>query len=906
MTIYQYWGKKSPSENDSDIFHLLPYHSLDVAAVCKAYLSNNKSLLTDLSLFLSIEKDELISLLCFFFALHDLGKFASAFQGLAAPCNALIQPDQKVWKYDSTLAKHDRLGAYFWQINDENILELIMSDADDEEDALDSIEILMNVVLGHHGHPISLDTTRELKRYTEKRNNDDVNTFINSVYDIFKPTFPQHWCDEGKEPLAQISWHLSGIMVLADWLGSNRDYFPYVSETMPLDVYWSMAVKQAEIAIQSSGLLYTATPSPFLSVQHHFGFNPTPLQTWAENVCIDNSPQLFILEDVTGAGKTEAALSLTHRLMAEGAAEGFYFGLPTMATSNAMFTRIANFYSQMFNASKDNLAPSIVLAHGARDMNAQFEEIKITTSDDTTTYADGDTPATAFCNAWFADSKKKALLAPVGVGTIDQALLAVLPKYHQTLRLLGLHRKVLIFDEVHSADDFMFTLLRSLLQLHLRQGGSAILLTATLSQEKRQQLTNIWLNAAHLPNHVLQKTGFPLATHVQINNEIPVKEYSVESRKEVSRRVEIEELHSMDACFNIIISAVENNQCIVWIRNSVDDAKEAFTNVVERLRAVGLNRVADEAMLFHSRFTLQDRNAIEANVLACFGKKGSDSNPIDGKIREGKILIATQVFQESLDADADVMITDICPIDDKIQRAGRLHRHTRNKEGTFYLGVDQRSAPILYIHCPEWTDAPKLDWLTTDFINTEYVYRSPGRLWLALKIIKKLGAITMPKDARTLIENVYSQDALDGIPTTLIEKERALISDQLMKISSASFQLIDFKHNYCDLSSKFWAEDQYDVSTRFQDCDIDFVLVLRRNNAGNLILWAGDIKNAVQLSLLKLPTKKYIEKLILINDEQKQLLINKYPQSRYLKMWLPESDPEFNYSSDLGFHCCDI
>ena len=149
--------------------------------------------------------------------------------------------------------------------------------------------------------------------------------------------------------------------------------------------------------------------------------------------------------------------------------------------------------------------------------------------------------------------------------------MAVLPRRHQSLRLLGLNRKVLIFDEVHAADEYMFELLESLLALHLHQGGSAILLTATLSLKQRQRLTNIWLKEAAIPLKQLQENAFPLATRVKLDSHAPVLEQPLKSRQDVSRSVQVKQLTSIDECITTIVSAVAKNQCVVWVRNSVND-----------------------------------------------------------------------------------------------------------------------------------------------------------------------------------------------------------------------------------------------------------------------------------------------------------------------------------------------
>lgn len=893
---YNYLGKYN-KKDEIKTYHLLPYHSLDVAAVAEALLLANQPFTQDLSQLLEIPEQELITLLCFFIALHDLGKFASAFQLLFPDiAQSLLQPATGVKAYDAKTAKHDRLGYYFWEKAEENILQALTGVEGVEEDAAyKSLEIFALFSFGHHGEPINTQLTRELKLYREDKNEKAALEFIQDLLALFKPRLNlSHLIDNNWQTrLKQVSWHLAGLTVLADWLGSNTDFFPYCTQTMNLESYWPVAQKNAQTALKATDLWKPIKIKPFLSVQEHYGFTPTPLQRWAETVAIDDTPQLFILEDVTGAGKTEAALVLAHRLMEAGAASGFYFGLPTMATSNAMFSRVSEHYLHMLD-TQEGSKPSIVLAHGARDMHEQFREAVWPSAHLDANYTKEDTTATAQCNSWLADSRKKALLAPVGVGTIDQTLLAVLPRKHQSLRLLGLNRKVLIYDEVHSADEYMFELLESLLVLHLHQGGSVVLLTATLSKKQRQRLINIWAKHLQLGEQIIQTESFPLATKVSFNSQL--EETALASREEVSREVLVNFLHSEDACIETIIAAANKGQCIVWIRNTVNDALEAYQAISAQLT----NK--EDCLLFHSRFILQDRQRIEAQVLDIFGKHS------DGTKRAGKVLIATQVFQESLDADADLMISDICPIDDLIQRAGRLHRHTRNIEGAYQSGIsDARTPPVLFVHAPEWQAEPAANWLAENFKTTEYVYRSPGRLWLGMKVLRKLGALRMPEEARELIEAVYSAEAERNIPTALIDQEHKLLGEIRAKVARAQSSLLDWQNSgYTAQSSIIWHEDNTDISTRFSDMETAEVIVLRQLSSGQLTFAAEDKKFALQLSTVKLGVNKYINKMLLIAEQDSRLqeLKRSYPKIKfeYLKLWLPEEDANFGYSALLGIY----
>ena len=779
------------------------------------------------------------------------------------------------------------------------ILEFILGysipDLEDENEILERLRVLALAVLGHHGKPINESASRELKLYTERHNEEASKQFIQELLGLFKPSIDSDMLisDDLLARLKQVSWHLAGLTILADWLGSNADFFPYESQMMSLDDYWVRAQKQAYDVLEKTDVWQPIEIQPFLSVKEHYGFEPTPLQQWAESVEINDSPQLFILEDITGAGKTEAALVLTHRLMCAGAANGFYFGLPTMATSNAMFSRVSNHYLQMLKTA-DGRKPSIVLAHGAREMNNLFKESVLPDGERDINYSSDDITATAQCNSWLADSRKKALLAPVGVGTVDQALLAVLPRRHQSLRLLGLNRKVLIFDEVHSADEYMFELLESLLKLHLHQGGSVILLTATLSKKQRQRLISIWSDSLQLSSQFIQNTSFPLATHVSVD--AGLQEYALQSRLDLVREVPVSFLHTEDECINQVLDSIEKDKCVVWIRNTVDDALNAYQKIVNRLGN------SDNCLLFHSRFILADRKRIEEKVLHIYGK-GSDN-----ELRKGAVLIATQVFQESLDADTDIMISDICPIDDLIQRAGRLHRHTRNKDGVYESGiVDQRSTPSIFIHAPVWQADPKENWLADSFQSTEYVYRSPGRLWLGMKVLKELGALRMPQEARQLIESVYSENALDTIPQSFDDKEQKYLGEgkgKAAKAQSGAINWRDYGYNY--RSAPAWYEDVTDISTRYSDIETVEVVLLSLDEQGQFEFYKKDKHFSKALSTVKLAKKKYADHLQLVGDDDIRLKDLKIKNPKlgfsYLYLWDVEHDTNYGYDSCFGVY----
>jgi len=402
------------------------------------------------------------------------------------------------------------------------------------------------------------------------------------------------------------------------------------------------------------------------------------------------------------------------------------------------------------------------------------------------------------------------------------------------------------------------------------------------------------LAASNLPKQALQQDAFPLATKVTFNQQQSLTEYPLESRADVSREVGIKVLSSLDACITTVLDATARGECVVWVRNTVNDALDAYRLIQQHMPQ------PENCLLFHSRFVLQDRKTIETQVLSLFGKQSSDQE------RQGMVLIATQVFQESLDADADLMISDICPIDDLIQRAGRLHRHTRNTNRAYERNIkDTRTPPVLYVHAPEWDASPQSDWLSRDFQGTEYVYRSPGRLWLGLRELLKLGAIRMPGEARQLIETVYGDSAYEQIPETLKYKEHELLGEQRSKAAKAKTGVLNWQcHGYSAASAAGWYEDDTDIGTRHSDIETVEVVLLKKTANKGLTFWVDDQRFGLALSTVKLSKNKYGDNLAKIPADLEPALLELQRKNKYMeyqRVWIPDEDPAFTYDAVMGF-----
>ncbi|EAX8478379.1 CRISPR-associated helicase/endonuclease Cas3 [Salmonella enterica] len=812
LNYLRYWGKTNKSNKDiSPPYHLLAYHCLDVAACGYYIIKNNifdsRSILEKCGIIGTNAENWII----WFLASHDIGKFARGFQKYAEfPDSPLVPPVSGI----SALERHDSLGFYLWgkllegwsSGSNEIIAGIEPENRARFESALNS---WMLISTGHHGIPPDTMKNRSSLAFTDE----DIvaaTHYLEALSELFPFTLPQEWKTKaGRKCLKQHSWFFAGLVTLADWMGSDETQFPMLSEPMSLKEYWPLACEKAQQAI-----LRMPPLSQHSHYQDHRALFPfiqtlTPLQQRASELDISApGAQLVVLEDVTGAGKTEAALILTHRLMSANKGHGLYVGLPTMATANAMYQRLASAYHALFT---DESRPSLILAHGGREMSDSFRQsIWQPTENIAEDYARDDGNATTECHTWFADSRKKALLAEVGVGTLDQLLMAVMPFRHQSLRLLGMRDKILLLDEVHAYDGYMVKLLEGLLRFHAAQGGSAIILSATLPAALREKLLNAFSDGAgFMSAGGSDNAGYPWLSHLTSSG---LLEQPLATRPEVQRTVAVNWIQQRQEALDIIYRVVSAGQCVCWIRNTVDDALDTYQQLLHE----GIVPEQD-LLLFHSRFAFIDRIAIENKTLNWFGNNAPVSE------RRGKVLIATQVVEQSLDLDFDWMITDLAPIDLLIQRAGRLQRHIRDAHGQRKSTLpDERQPPVLHILSPHWQEQAEEGWLGQELKGTGFVYADHACLWRTQALLRQYGEIRMPDNARTLVDGVYEQKitAPEGLQTL----SDIAFGKVLSQRSVAAQNLLRHDLGYDREASDFLWDKDREFSTRLGEESVDIYL----------------------------------------------------------------------------------
>jgi CRISPR-associated endonuclease/helicase Cas3 len=786
-----FWGKARPAEISRPDSHPAAYHCLDVAAVCERLLDLNPALVMDFAAAVQADPAAVRAFLILLAAIHDIGKFSVPFQLKVPRLYPVILG-----------AVPDRAGGDHTALGHRLLSDCLNRELTALAPGIDkwAWPVLLSAVAGHHGRPVASAGGPSAVLGTVAI--EAARTFLADVIAALAPTPFTGRIDD--KLAKRLSWRLTGLFTLADWIGSNQAIFHYEWPMLASGRYLDTVARPRAVQAVAQAGLSRPPISPVAGYAALTGLErqPSPLQLFAETMALPEAgPVLVLVEDMTGAGKTEAALILAHRLMQTGRADGLFVALPTMATANAMYERLRHDYRRLFQS--DGAPPSLVLAHGARQMHDGFRDSILAVGDETAGRGtrDDDVTASAACAAWIADDRRKAFFADVGVGTIDQALLAVLPVKFAPLRLYGLSRRVLIIDEAHAYDAYMNEELGRLIRFHAAQGGSAIILSATLPEEKKRSLVEQYSLA------VLDRKGvpapcpaaYPLVTAAFADGR--VQPTALEPRPDLPRTVAVCRLADADAALAEIERAARAGAAVAYIRNTVDDAVAAY----DALAARGL-----DVLLFHARFAMADRLAIEQSVLAIFGPHAPSEE------RQRKILIATQVAEQSLDLDFDVMLSDLAPIDLLIQRAGRLWRHARAHRPV-------ETARLLVVS-PEPVSDADTAWYRRDFPKAAFVYENHALLWRSAEILFAAGAIVSPAGVRPMIEAVYGKGALDEVPRGLEGPRLAAEGKASADKSVAKLNLLDFEAGYVPENGAWDSETR--TPTRLGDESVTVRLAL--------------------------------------------------------------------------------
>ena len=779
------WPGKSDKENNE---HPAVLHMLDVAA-CAERLIEGHTAFGGLS---DAQRRAFVILV----ALHDVGKLSESFR-------ALIRSDEKGAPPHWELSDHLLCG-----VLDDVLMELGTDDWVRAE--------LYAAVAGHHGRPPTRaggDRRERRKRQSAVGSGEQAGrSWVSKLLELFPDASLEDMTVDGAKAL---SWALSGLTVASDWIGSNKEWFPFEPDLRDTEAALRQSQRRARDAARAAGLA-PPIPAKYGSTALVGLTELRPMQEAASTVSLGDGPQLAVLEDSTGTGKTEAALILAHRMMAAGKARGLFFALPTMATSDAMFDRMQDIARNLFEDP-----PSVVLTHSRAKLSEAVRGLRGTSSDET--------PETDNAR-WLKDNRRRSLLATVGVGTVDQALLGILPTRFSTLRLFGLTDKVLIVDEAHSYDPYMQRELEALLGMQARLGGSAILMTATLPLEMRRAYVRAFQEGLSMRTQDLSDTRYP-GFHL-IGRE--VSSHAVEPLADSVRTVRVTRLEDAAGALDLLTSAATGRAACVWVRNAVDDAIEA----VEALARRGV-----KADLLHARFAMIDRLRHERVLMGRFGKAGVG--------RAGRILVATQVIEASLDLDFDVMVSDLAPIGSLIQRAGRLWRHMESRPAAGRPVPDS----ILHVVSPDPNRVEGDDWLRAVLGGGAWVYRLDHQ-WLTARALFHEGRIVEPDGLRALIEAVHG-DCAPPVPQVLEEAQCKADAEAIAVAGMARSNVVDGAAGYLSGTGGAVGNDAL-FPTRLGEPQVTMVLA-RREGGDRLTPWAdeGDPETAWSLSEVSASRKRF-------------------------------------------------
>jgi len=729
------WGKHDP--NAAPSFHPLVDHCLDVAIAFRHIVSIRRvhsALQSCTGSSIGPLQMERLAVVAY---LHDVGKCNWGFQaksepGATATTGHVIEGAALL--YHSELRK---MWPEAWHALLQEMVEWF-----EEGDA--GLCAMLLAAISHHGRPVSdndvgvrgLDS---IVRWWKPHHGLVPMAGLGALAQCVRAAFPAAFIRDGA-PLtatAELQQRFAGLVMLADWVGSDTQFFPY--RKADTEDRQAVADAAARRAVSMIGLEPPANRPP-LAFEATFGFAPSALQELlAERQALEPEPtvQLMLAESDTGSGKTEAALAWFLRLYAQGRVDGLYFALPTRVAARELYGRVCRAVVHAFPDPNKRPGPVLLAVPGYVRVDAGSEPAL---PDPQGRLWDDDARARRNERLWSSERPKRFLAAPIAVGTIDQAMLSALQVKHALLRSVCLDRHLLVVDEVHASDPYMSEVLKALLDGHTGRGGHALLLSATLGEQAR---------AAYFG-----RMPFALEAASALPYPALTTRAGTMSVRPTGRRksVHIEKLERLDdaALLDPLHEALAAGARVLAVCNTVSRAN-ALLRAVEadgRFPADWLFSVNGIACPHHGRFSREDREVLDEAVSARLGKQ-SAAGPL--------LLVGTQTLEQSLDIDADRLITDPCPMDVLLQRIGRLHRHDRSRPSGF-----ERAHMLL--RAPEGSDLTCfLDARGSLFrgqVGIGRVYADARIVQRTLDLLPDKRVLELPTENRWLVEQATHPEAL--------------------------------------------------------------------------------------------------------------------------------------------------
>ncbi len=799
----QFWAKLRTEEQ---LWHPLVAHSADVAAVARRLVAPDSVLFQRLirSAGGRTGPQRIQALLVLLAALHDVGKANHGFQ--ERRFEALR---------DRAFPHQGHVRIVFESLTDPEFQVALESpfgwaDPDEGETLMD----LLSATIAHHGRPYDpadvASGASDVKRFW----NSDPASGREPLVEVRRlGRLAVEWSGirthgEGMRlPGSPLFNHLvAGFVTLADWVGSTEQFFPQTPDP-DLDPvqYWALAQERADRACCEIGLVVdrrVSSLAPSTIYGQLFpgvfgpdtGNRPTPLQKTLAERPLPEGGSCLVVESDTGSGKTEAALTLYARLREAGKVGGLMFALPTRATASAMKQRVAECVEHLYPGG----APRVVLAVGGQSPTPE-ESVDILEGAERT-YPDAEDQERA---DWASGHAKKFLAGEIVVGTIDQALLSALAVKHANLRMSALSRHFIVVDEVHSHDRYMLEALRTLLRVHEESGGATLLMSATLSATA---LTFLGEAEGVAEFDEAARRPYPIVSdRTEAGGWRDQAVASTGRVKDTSWYLVGEETALKEA-----VQAARSGARVCLLRNTVRKARATMGDLLELgVRDLIWTPVPGRPpATYHSKYAHSDRQVLDRAVLRDFGS--TDRGAAGPSGGGGVILIATQVVEQSLDVDFDLMITDLAPVDVLLQRMGRLHRHLRRN----------LSRPNGFTHPRLQVIAPPEGIDPTGRSGREYgwgsVYQNLPVLELTRRLVGGVEHLQIPRDNRFLIESVYHPDRLEIlIGDGWAEAMEQTLGRRWAHVSLAKDAVLDFARTYPDNASRY--REERSIRTRLGD-----------------------------------------------------------------------------------------
>ncbi|MFA5903813.1 MAG: CRISPR-associated helicase Cas3' [Desulfobacula sp.] len=622
-------------------------------------------------------------------AAHDIGKHSKGFS-----CKSKMWLERELLFEKAMSERWEDMNSNHGQLSQYSIYQVLKEAGLKKRTAKD-----LSIISGaHHGKIFQVPPSGDMDNWESQRQ-----IIIRNLWEEFKA--PKNITLSKESPALPV---LMGLTSVADWIGSDESFFP-----SDVGLKTSACREQAKKALKLIGFQRSEILND-LSFKNIFTFDSNELQ----EQCIRTitRPGLYIIEAPMGLGKTEAALACAYNLLSQGKATGLYFALPTQITSNRIHRRVQEFIKRI---SPNNSETRLI--HGNSWLMPEVYQPDMNQGEGDEDKYNG--------VSWFASSKR-ALLSSFGVGTVDQALLGVVPVKHWFVRHFALMGKVVVIDEVHSYDLYTGTLIKSLCDKLVEIGCTVILLSATMLPELRNRF--LGGDDHQLSNDYPLITGKP--NHENCIEPVVAKAPDKPKVKVCFKMVE--------TILGEVVGLALKGTKILWVCNTVDRAQNVYVRIKDKLHGHKI-----DVGLLHSRFPYFKREELENYWLEKFGYHKPDN--------QGCILVSTQIVEQSVDIDADLLISELAPTDMLLQRIGRLWRHLEERPPE----IRPVSHPEIWI-LEESVDFDQLTKASPENIKTLLGKKAkvyyPYVLLRSLQVWKNCnGFLSLPADIRTLLTETY-------------------------------------------------------------------------------------------------------------------------------------------------------